>query len=169
VDVMSSRNLMLLSRDEQLLRTSRAASPLPTSESDARAERRVLVLYVGGTIGMTHTPASGWVPCKGLLTKLLVGNSKFHDAGHADGTMPLSQWGKRVVWTLMERDVLLDSSDMDHTDWEWIATQIQAYYENYDGFVLIQGTDTLTYTSSALSFMLRFLRKTVIVTGSQVW
>ena len=129
--------------------------------------KKVLVLYVGGTIGMELTEG-GWAPCQGLLTRLLHGNNKFHDPREPEGTMPVSQWGKRVVWTLLERALLLDSSDMDHMDWVWIATEIKANYDAYDGFVLIQGTDTLTYTASALSFMLRFLRKTVVITGSQV-
>ncbi len=154
---MSSRNLLLLSR----------GGGGAQQEKSGPNVRRVLLLYVGGTIGMKNTP-TGWVPSKGLLARLLTGNNKFHDPGHAEGTMPISQWGKRVIWTLQERDVLLDSSDMDHTDWEWIAKEIFANYDAYDGFVLIQGTDTLTYTSSALSFMLRYLRKTVVVTGSQV-
>ena len=153
---MSSRNLLQLSR---------GASASGATGDDG--VKRVLLLYVGGTIGMKNT-STGWVPSKGLLAQLLAGNNKFHDPGHPEGTMPVSQWGKRVVWTLQERDVLLDSSDMDHTDWEWISKEILANYDAYDGFVLIQGTDTLTYTSSALSFMLRYLRKTVVVTGSQV-
>ena len=128
---------------------------------------RVLVLYIGGTIGMTRGPA-GWEPQKGLLSRLLLGNSKFHAPDAPPGHMPVSQWGRRVVWTLQERDVLLDSSDMDVTDWIWVAKEIKKQYDNYDGFVLIQGTDTLTYTASALSFMCRYLAKTVIVTGSQV-
>ena len=137
----------------------KTASTIPT--------KRVLVLYIGGTIGMARGP-TGWVPQKGLLTTLLHGNGKFHDPDEPIGHMPVSQWGRRVVWTLQERDVLLDSSDMDQTDWIYVAEQIKIHYDSYDGFVLIQGTDTLTYTASALSFMCRFLAKTVIVTGSQV-
>lgn len=150
---MSSRNLLSISRG--------------LSKDSIVPVKRVLVLYIGGTIGMKHTP-QGWVPSKGLLSHLLLGNSKFHDVGQSPGTMPVSQWGIRVVWVLQERDVLLDSSDMDHTDWVWVAQQIRDHYAEYDGFVLIQGTDTMTYTASALSFMLRYLSKSVVITGSQV-
>jgi hypothetical protein len=101
--------------------------------------------------------------CWSSFRDLRAGNSKFHEAGSPPGTMKVSQWGKRVTWTLKERDLLLDSSDMDHLDWKWIAEEIAAEYDKYDGFVLIQGTDTLTYTASALSFMLRFLRKVWVV------
>jgi len=62
----------------------------------------------------------------------------------------------------------IDSSDMHPRHWEEIATQIQEYYDRYDGFVILHGSDTLAYTASALSFMLRGLRKPVILTGSQL-
>lgn len=125
------------------------------------------MIYIGGTIGMQRSE-KGWVPEKGLLSKLLLGNSKFHDPNLPPGHMAVSQWGKCVAWTLLERDILLDSSDMDQDDWIWVAEQIRHHYDDFNGFVLIQGTDTLTYTASALSFMCRYLAKTVIVTGSQV-
>lgn len=130
-------------------------------------DKRVLVLYIGGTIGMQQSDR-GWVPSRGLLSKLLDGNSKFHDGSKLPGTMPMSQWGKIVHWELIERETLLDSSDMDHTDWKWLAGEIERNYNKYDGFVVIQGTDTLVYTACALSFMLQYLSKTVIVTGSMV-
>ena len=176
---MSSRNLMSMSND--LSRSNPSGVPfdhpasvkhlsteLVSSVTNAEQTASVLVLYVGGTIGMTLDAHTGWIPCKGLLTRLLEGNSKFHEPGEPPGTMKVSQWGKKVSWTLKEREILLDSSDMDHLDWKWIAEEIAAEYDKYDGFVLIQGTDTLTYTASALSFMLRYLRKTVVITGSQV-
>jgi L-asparaginase len=53
-------------------------------------------------------------------------------------------------------------------DWQMIANDIQANYDDYDGFVILHGTDTMAYTASALSFMLQGLSKPVIVTGSQI-
>lgn len=53
-------------------------------------------------------------------------------------------------------------------DWVFIAQDIKANYEHYDGFVVLHGTDTMAYTASALSFMLENLKKSVIVTGSQI-
>merc|ERR1712203_625727 len=53
-------------------------------------------------------------------------------------------------------------------DWTRIASVIKQYYYEYDGFVVLHGTDTLAYTASALSFMLEQLAKPVIVTGSQI-
>lgn len=70
--------------------------------------------------------------------------------------------------TLDRFDRLLDSSSMNPADWVSIARKIERNYEAHDGFVIIQGTDTLTYTASALSFMLENLSKPVIITGSQL-
>jgi L-asparaginase len=63
---------------------------------------------------------------------------------------------------------LLDSSDMDPSDWQTIAQDIASNYAKYDGFIILHGTDTMAYTSSALSFMLEGLKKPVIITGSQI-
>lgn len=62
----------------------------------------------------------------------------------------------------------IDSSDMDITHWQSIVRSIADNYDNYDGFVVLHGTDTMAYTASALSFMLQNLRKPVIITGSQL-
>ncbi len=62
----------------------------------------------------------------------------------------------------------IDSSDMNPERWTEIAGHIRDNYDNYDGFVVLHGTDTLAYTASALSFMLANLRKPVIITGSQL-
>jgi len=70
--------------------------------------------------------------------------------------------------TVLEWDDPIDSSDMDPGDWQKLAKQIQEHYWDYDGFVILQGTDTMAYTASALSFMLEQLSKPVILTGSQV-
>lgn len=132
----------------------------------------MLCIYIGGTIGMRLTE-QGWEPERGLLTKLLLSTPKFHDptsqGGPAvGGVMPLSQWGKRVSWVIDEAETLLDSSNMDQDDWLGVARVIRDHYALFDGFVLIQGTDTLAYTASSLSFLLKYLGKTVVVTGSQV-
>ena len=58
---------------------------------------------------------------------------------------------------------------MTISDWIEIALDIKENYNNYDGFVVIHGTDTMAYSASALSFMLESLGKSVVFTGSQVW
>ena len=65
-------------------------------------------------------------------------------------------------------DPPIDSSDMQPSNWANIAEQIKNNYYDYDGFVVLHGTDTMAYTASALSFMLRNLYKPVIITGSQL-
>lgn len=69
---------------------------------------------------------------------------------------------------LLEFIPLLDSADMAPKDWTKIANVLGHNYYEYDGFVVLHGTDTLAYTASALSFMLEQLAKPVIVTGSQL-
>ena len=70
--------------------------------------------------------------------------------------------------SLIEFDPILDSADMSPEDWTKIAKTIGENYYEYDGFVVLHGTDTLAYTSSALSFMLEQLAKPVVVTGAQL-
>ncbi|XP_065363413.1 L-asparaginase-like [Calliphora vicina] len=74
----------------------------------------------------------------------------------------------RVIYQITEYTPLLDSSNMTMDDWARIATDIYDCYASYHGFVVLHGTDTLSYTASALSFMLENLGKTVIITGSQI-
>ncbi len=69
---------------------------------------------------------------------------------------------------VMQYDPLLDSSNMTPGEWLRIAEDIRSRYDDYDGFLVLHGTDTMAYTSSALSFMLEGLGKPVILTGSQI-
>ena len=72
------------------------------------------------------------------------------------------------TYAISEFDPLLDSSCMGPSDWVKIAHEIEQNYERFDGFVVIMGTDTMAYASSALSFMLENLTKPVVFTGSQI-
>ena len=71
-------------------------------------------------------------------------------------------------WELYEMFPLLDSSNMAVREWNNIASVIYENYNNYTGFVVLHGTDTMAYTASALSFILGDLSKPVILTGSQI-
>lgn len=64
--------------------------------------------------------------------------------------------------------VPLDSSNMGLEHWQKLARMVYENYDNYDGFVILHGSDTMAYTASALSFMLVNLSKPVILTGSQL-
>ncbi|KAJ2486146.1 hypothetical protein EV174_001299 [Coemansia sp. RSA 2320] len=81
---------------------------------------------------------------------------------------PKSMYGRRVQYCFLEYDPLLDSCNMDMTDWVRIVADIEHYYYAFDAFIILHGTDTMSYTASALSFMLQNLGKSVVVTGSQV-
>ena len=116
--------------------------------------KHIYIAYTGGTIGMKPSK-QGYVPDAGFLSDTLTKMPEFHRA-----EMPL--------FTLHEYDNLIDSSDMDPSDWQRIADDIAENYDKYDGFIILHGTDTMAYTASALSFMLEDLSKPVIVTGSQI-
>lgn len=138
---------------------------MPASERPNTA--RVLVLHTGGTIGMQEGPR-GFAPEPGHLAEQLERLPQFHDPGLPRFTTPPSRFGRRVHYTLVEYDPLLDSSNMGMGDWVRIAGDIERHYDEYDAFVVLHGTDTMAYSSSALSFLLEDLAKTVIFTGSQI-
>lgn len=75
---------------------------------------------------------------------------------------------EEIAHISMERLFFEDSSDINKTHWVALAEFIENHYENYDGFVILHGTDTMAYTASALSFVLQGLNKPIILTGSQV-
>jgi len=116
-------------------------------------KRRVLLIYTGGTIGMEKDYETG--------------SLRAFDFGNIFQKLPEMK--------LIECEVSvhpfkkpLDSSDMGPEEWKIIANYIGKNYEKYDGFLILHGTDTMSYTASALSFMLKNLRKPVILTGSQL-
>lgn len=79
-----------------------------------------------------------------------------------------TQDGYRIIYGILEFNPLLDSSNMNMKNWTEIAETVYNNYKPFAGFVVLHGTDTMAYTSSALSFMLQNLGKAVVVTGSQV-
>lgn len=128
---------------------------------------RVLIIYTGGTIGMKDTPR-GYAPAPGFLSELLAAMPPFHDRTMPAHTTPISRYGRRVRYDILEYAPLLDSSNMGLEDWVKIARDVERHYDAYDAFIVLHGTDTMAYTASALSFMLENLGKTVILTGSQI-
>ena len=116
--------------------------------------KKICLIHTGGTIGMVRT-LMGFSTKAGYLKTVL---DKIDDL-RAEG-MP--------EYDLIELDPLLDSSDMAVDDWNRIGEVIASHYNEYDGFVVLHGTDTMAYTASALSFMLENLDKPVVLTGSQI-
>ena len=74
----------------------------------------------------------------------------------------------RILYSIKEYIPIKDSSNLKISDWIELVLDIKEHYERYDGFIIIHGTDTMAYTTSALSFMLENLGKTIVVTGAQV-
>ena len=114
---------------------------------------RILIVYTGGTIGMTEDLATGaLVPFS--FDHLMRNVPKIGRLGYA--------------LDHVEIDPPIDSSNMNPAHWAQVAKMIADAYDDFDGFVVLHGTDTMAYTASALSFMLRGLAKPVILTGSQL-
>ena len=113
----------------------------------------VLLIYTGGTIGMIENPETGAL--------------ESFDYEHLLKQVPEL---KRLNYRIgsYQFDPPIDSSDMEPKHWVTLVDIIQHHYEEYDGFVILHGTDTMAYTASALSFMLENLSKPVILTGSQL-
>ncbi|CAE7287682.1 ansA [Symbiodinium sp. CCMP2456] len=117
--------------------------------------RKVLILYTGGTIGMARGADGSLGPIRGALKKRLRSVDELNQE-----LFPQCFFD--------EFDPLLDSADMCPEDWCTMASCIERHYYDFDGFVVLHGTDTMAYTASALSFMLEQLSKPVILTGSQL-
>ncbi|MCF6342663.1 MAG: type I asparaginase [Bacteroidales bacterium] len=113
----------------------------------------ILVIYTGGTIGMIRDEQSGaLVP--------------FNFENVYEQIPSLKRFLYRLDFHCFEP--LMDSSNINPEVWENLASIIQQNYEDYDGFVILHGSDTMAYSASALSFMLENLNKPVIFTGSQL-
>ncbi|KAM4543243.1 60 kDa lysophospholipase isoform 2-T2 [Odontesthes bonariensis] len=165
------------SRKLSCSRSVDGAEPVPPP---CDVEARVLVINTGGTIGMTlHDNVLA--PKANALVESLRKLPILHDELYAQQTslydfygrestlvLPLSKSKRRIIYTILEYSPLLDSSNMTTEDWVRIGKDIEKNYENYDGFVVLHGTDTMAYTASALSFMCEHLGKPVVLTGSQV-
>jgi L-asparaginase len=113
----------------------------------------ILVIYTGGTIGMIKDEKTGTlVPFNFSNTYELI---------------PILEKFECTL-DFYTFDPILDSSNMNPDHWIKIAEIIEENYSDYDGFVVLHGSDTMAYTASALSFILDNLNKPVILTGSQL-
>ena len=116
-------------------------------------QSKVLLIYTGGTIGMNRNPRTGAL--------------EPFDFEHLLYNVPeLKQFDTQIA--TYQFDPPIDSSDMSPRLWTDLSHVIADNYEQYDGFVVLHGTDTMAYTASALSYMLENLTKPVIFTGSQL-
>jgi L-asparaginase len=117
-------------------------------------QKKVLILYTGGTIGMMPSE-KGYVPNPDFPEMIEKNFERINDP-----MLP--------EFEIISMQPLLDSSNMQPADWDRIAHEIDNQKENYGGFIVLHGTDTMAYTASVLGFMLRGLDKNIIITGSQI-
>ena len=116
-------------------------------------QSKVLLIYTGGTIGMNRNPKTGAL--------------EPFDFEHLLFSVPeLKQFDTEIATYQFQPPI--DSSNMSPLLWTDLSHVIADRYEQYDGFVVLHGTDTMAYTASALSYMLENLTKPVIFTGSQL-
>lgn len=113
----------------------------------------ILLIYTGGTIGMKQDPNSHTL-------------IPFDFSQILEEVPELKKFGYNL--DSFSFDPVIDSSDVDVRFWEELARLIEDKYAMYDGFVVLHGTDTMSFSASALSFMFENLTKPIIFTGSQL-
>ena len=114
---------------------------------------KVLLVYVGGTIGMVENSETGAL--------------EPFNFSHLESNMrEMKRLNFHVTTYLF--DPPIDSSDVSPEKWQAMATIIKEHYDDYDGFVILHGTDTMAYSASVMSLMFENLTKPVIFTGSQL-
>lgn len=117
-------------------------------------KKKICIIYTGGTIGMVRGE-NGYIPSESRLEDDLAAISDLFKPG-----MP--------ELAVIQFSPLLDSSNVAVREWNKIGETIAEHYTEYDGFVVLHGTDTMSYTASALAFMLENLDKPVVFTGAQI-
>ncbi len=117
------------------------------------SQTSILIIYTGGTIGMVRDKATGSLHA-------VTGPELYEHIPF------LGKMDYRIEFYSF--DPLLDSSNINISHWQELAGVIEKHYEEFDGFVVLHGSDTMAYSASALSFMLENLNKPVIFTGSQL-
>lgn len=134
---------------------SRSNLCLGDDQPNIKRKRKVLVLLTGGTMAMKSNEDGMLEPVAGYLADRMRSMPEIRDA-------------KMPAYEVVEYSQLLDSADMCPSDWSTIAKDLGDAHDQYDGFVVILGTDTMAYCASALSFMLENLAKPVVLTGSMI-
>ena len=113
---------------------------------------RILIIYTGGTFGMTYDSEGVLIPFDFSLI-----------LEHLPTLKNLA-----LELTVVSFETPIDSSNIVPEHWQILAKIITHNYDSHDGFVVLHGTDTMAYTASALSFMLEGLGKPVVFTGAQL-
>lgn len=153
-------------------------------------DRQVLIIYTGGTFGMMKGE-QGLTPRKNFLFEYLFNHRNFCDkeftlnmrkcrgnpeidtvneSNLKDHFLVTPEFflEKRIFYTILEFEEIIDSANMNLEYWKMIGRTISKFYNDFDAFIVLHGTDTMNYTACVLSFMLENLNKPVILTGSQI-
>ena len=127
---------------------------IDTLQQGANPSCSLLLIYTGGTIGMARGKQGSLEPFD------------FQQESIAQAIPSLRTFD--IALTVISFTDLIDSSDVNPDHWARIGLLILEHYEQYNGFVILHGTDTMAYSASALSFMLQGLNKPVVFTGAQL-
>ena len=118
-----------------------------------QAKSSILLIYTGGTIGMKEDPS--------------IQALRPFDFSQILAEVPeLRKFAYKI--DAVTFDPIIDSSDIEPDNWVTLVSHIEQRYDDYDGFVVLHGTDTMAYSASAVSFMIEGLTKPIIFTGSQL-
>ncbi|MDU0371588.1 type I asparaginase [Hymenobacter endophyticus] len=117
-----------------------------------RPQTSILIIYTGGTVGMAYNKRGELVPMNFEQIR-----KKMPELRQLNMQVDVTNLGDPI-----------DSSNVTAQDWLRLAALIEEKYAQYDGFVVLHGTDTMAYSAAALSFLLENLGKTVVFTGAQV-
>lgn len=121
--------------------------------SRSTGKSSILLIYTGGTIGMKVDPEEQTL-------------KPFDFSQILEEVPELGKFAYRIDSCTF--DTIIDSADIEPSSWQTLTSMIEERYDDYDGFVILHGTDTMAYSASALSFMTEGLTKPVIFTGSQL-
>lgn len=117
-----------------------------------QAKGNVLLIYTGGTFGMMRNTVGSLVP--------------FDFSNMVDHLPTIKNLSLNI--DVIEFEKPIDSANINPDHWQLMAELIESNYQDFDGFVILHGTDTMAFSASALSFMLEGLSKPVILTGAQL-
>ncbi|XP_026488917.2 L-asparaginase-like [Vanessa tameamea] len=142
--------------------------------------RRVLVLYTGGTFGMLKNEKGVLVPQQNIEPRIIRKLPQLHDNEYWQQNLAKTDKNEylvlpdgkdtdmKILYKIHEYEELKDASNFTIDDWIKMGRDIKRFYHDYDGFVILHGTDTTAYGASMLSFMLEVIGKTIVLTGAQV-
>lgn len=120
--------------------------------------KKIYFIYTGGTIGMKRNSQGALVPTTSEFEKKVRSIQEIQQT--------LERNNASFELTLLKKTI--DSTNLRPEDWWQILKSLKNEFDNYDAFIIIHGTDTLAYTSSMLSFLLKGVSKPIIITGAQV-